>query len=124
DVEDVAPQQRLAAGQDRQALRRERGDVVDDPEAFLGAELAAIGEVFRADQRRAAGVEIAVLAREVAAIGEIPRDDVGPVEHSYMPKNSRAASRICSSTSAAPLSRANFSIPVRAMGRTNAGMLA
>ena len=80
DLEDVAPQERLAAGQDRQAFRRERGDLVDDPEAFLRAELAPIGEVLGADQRRAAGVEIAVLAREVAAIGEVPGDDVGPGE--------------------------------------------
>ena len=80
DLEDVAPQERLAARQDRQAFRRERGDFVDDPEAFLGAELAPIGEVLRADQRRAAGVEIAVLAGEVAAVGEVPGDDVGPGE--------------------------------------------
>ena len=140
DLEDVAPQERLAARQDRQAFRRERGDLVDDPEAFLGAELAPIGEVLRADQRRAAGVEIAVLAGEVAAVGEVPGDDVGPGEpcsrdrsslgesfgsqHAHMPKKSRAASRIFSSTSRAPLSRANFSMPVRAMGRTNAGMFA
>ena len=80
DLEDVAPQERLAARQDRQAFRREGGDFVDDPEAFLGAELAPIGEVLRADQRRAAGVEIAVLAGEVAAVGEVPGDDVGPGE--------------------------------------------
>ena len=80
DLEDVAPQQRLAAGQDRQAFRREGGDFVDDPEALLGAELAPIGEVLRADQGRAAGVEIAVLAGEVAAVGEVPGDDVGPGE--------------------------------------------
>ena len=80
DLEDVAPQERLAARQDRQAFRREGGDFVDDPEAFLGAELAAIGEVLGADQRRAAGVEIAVLAGEVAAVGEVPGDDVGPGE--------------------------------------------
>src|SRR4029453_14294199 len=77
DLEDVAPQERLAARQDRQAFRRERGDFVDDPEAFLGAELASIGEVLRADQRLAACVEIAVLAREVAAVGEVPGDNVG-----------------------------------------------
>ena len=80
DLEDVAPQERLAARQDRHAFRREGGDFVDDPEAFLGAELAPIGEVLRADQRRAAGVEIAVLAGEVAAVGEVPGDDVGPGE--------------------------------------------
>ena len=80
DLEDVAPQERLAARQDRQAFRRERGDFVDDPEALLGAELAPIGEVLRADQGRAAGVEIAVLAGEVAAVGEVPGDDVGPGE--------------------------------------------
>ena len=84
DLEDVAPQERLAAGQDRQAFRREGGDLVDDPEAFLGAELAAIGEVLRADQRRAAGVEIAVLAGEVAAVGEVPGDDVGPGERARL----------------------------------------
>jgi hypothetical protein len=39
------PQERLAARQDRHALGRERGNFVDDSEAFLGAELAAIGEV-------------------------------------------------------------------------------
>jgi hypothetical protein len=76
DLEDVAPQQRLAAGQDGQALGRERGDLVDDPEALLGAELAAIGEIVRADQGLGAGVEIAVLAGEVAAIREVPGDDV------------------------------------------------
>ena len=41
-----------------------------------------------------------------------------------MPKNWRAASRICSSTSATPRSRANLSMPVRAIGRTNSGILA
>ena len=80
DLEDVAAQKRLAARQDRQAFRREGGDFVDDPEAFLGAELAPIGEVLRADLRRAAGVEIAVLAGEVAAVGEVPGDDVGSCE--------------------------------------------
>jgi len=80
DLENVAPQERLPARQDRQAFRRESGDFVDDPEAFLGAELAAIGEVLRPDQRRAAGVEIAVLAGEIAAVGEIPGDDVGASE--------------------------------------------
>ena len=80
DLEDVAPQERLAARQDRHAFRRERGDFVDDPEALVGAELAPIGEVLRADLRRAAGVEIAVLAGEVAAVGEVPGDDVGPGE--------------------------------------------
>ena len=50
DLEDVAPQERLASRQDRQAFRRERGDLVDDPEAFLGAELAPIGEVLRAEE--------------------------------------------------------------------------
>ena len=114
DLEDVAPQQRLAAGQDGQALGRERGDLVDDPEALLGAELAAIGEVLGADLRRAAGVEIAVLAGEVAAVGEVPGDDVGPGERavpvritvtSHMPKKSRAASRICLVHFAASLAR-------------------
>ena len=80
DLEDVAPQERLAARQDREAFRRERGDFVDDPEAFLGAELAPIGEVLGADQRRAAGVEVAVLAGEVAAVGQVPGDDVRPGE--------------------------------------------
>src|SRR5207342_967222 len=80
DLEDVAPQQRLAAGQDRHALRREAGNLVDDPEALLGAELASIREILRADQGRAAGVEIAVLAGEVTAVGEVPGDDVGPSE--------------------------------------------
>ena len=87
------------------------------------------------DLRRAAGVEIAVLAGEVAAVGEVPGDDVGPCEpfdsrasgyagrtlaHSagsqgrmvsmpcHMPKNSLAASRIFSSTSTAPLSLGEF----------------
>ena len=41
-----------------------------------------------------------------------------------MPKKSRAASRIFSSTSSAPRSCANFSMPVRAIGRTNSGMFA
>src|SRR5439155_26776043 len=112
-------------GQDRQTFRRERGDLIDDPEAFLGAELAPIGEVVRADQRRDAGVKIAVLAREVAAVREIPGNDVGPVEVAhYIPKNSRAASRIFSSTSRHPLSRANLSMPARAIGRTNSGTFA
>ena len=78
--EDVAPQERLAACQDRHAFRREAGDFVDHPETFLGAELAPIGEILGADERRAAGVEIAVLAHEVATIGEVPGDDVGPGE--------------------------------------------
>ena len=131
-LEDVAPQERLATRQDRQAFRRERGDFVDHPEAVLGAELTPVGEVLRADQRSAAGVEIAVLAGEVAAVGEVPGDDVGPDEGSrihwareaHMPKKSRAASSIFSSTSKDPLSRANFSMPVFAMGRTNSGMFA
>ena len=80
DLEDVAPEKRLAARQDRQAFRGERGNLVDDPEAFLGAELASIGEVLGANERRAAGVEVAVLARKIAAIGEVPRDDVGAGE--------------------------------------------
>ena len=82
DLEDVAPQERLAARQDRDAFRREGGNLVDDPEAFLGAELAAIGEVLGADLRRAAGVEIAVLAGEVAAVSQVPGDDVRPREWS------------------------------------------
>jgi hypothetical protein len=59
---------------------RESGDFLHDLEAFLGAELGPIGEALRADQRRAAGVEIAVLAGEVAAVGEVPGNDVGPGE--------------------------------------------
>ena len=145
DLEDVAPQERLAAGQDRQAFRRERGDLVDHLEAFRGAELAAIGEVLGVHQGRAAGVEIAVLAGEIAAIGEVPGDDVGPRERPalsrvegavsgcgmfisirspHMPKKSRAWSRIVSSTSRDPFSRANFSMPVLAIGRTKEGMFA
>ena len=58
------------------------GDLVDDPEAALGVELAPIGEAVGVDQRRAAGVEIAVLAGQVAAVGEVPGDDVGPGEAS------------------------------------------
>jgi hypothetical protein len=77
-LENVASQERLAARQDGHAFRREGGDFVDHPETFLGAELAPIGEILRADERRAAGVEIAVLACEVATIGEVPGDDVGP----------------------------------------------
>src|SRR3954452_21860245 len=42
----------------------------------------------------------------------------------HIPKNWRAASSICSSTSDAPLSRANRSIPDRAIGRTNSGTFA
>ena len=80
NLEDVAPEERLAAGQDRQAFRREGGDFVDDPEALVGAELAPVREILRADLRCAAGVEIAVLAGEVAAVGEVPGDDVGPGE--------------------------------------------
>ena len=144
DLEDVAPQERLAARQDRQAFRREGGDFVDDPEAFLGAELAPIGEVLRADQRRAAGVEIAVLAGEVAAVGEVPGDDVGPGEPFELGSDAACS---CSMTLVSddgashaeevagrvedllvhfqgPLSRANLSMPVRAMGRTNSGMFA
>ena len=52
DLEDVAPQKRLAAREDRQAFRREGGDFVDDPEALLGAEFASVREILRADQRR------------------------------------------------------------------------
>src|SRR4029078_7233841 len=122
-------QQRRAAGQDRQSFGREGGDLVDDPEAFLGAELAAIGEILGPDQGGSAGVELAVLARQVAAVGQIPRDDVGPGEpagagHGYMPKKSRAASSIFSSTSSPPCSRAYFSMPSGAMGRTNSGTFA
>ena len=80
DLEDVAPQERLAARENRQAFRREGGDFVDDPEAFFGAELAPIGEVLRADLRGAAGVEIAMFASEIAAVSEVPGDDVGSCE--------------------------------------------
>ena len=68
------------AGQDRDALRRECGNVVDNPEAFLGAELAAIGEVLCCDLRCAAGVKIAMLAGQVAAISEVPGNNVRPGE--------------------------------------------
>ena len=80
DLEDVAPQERLAAREDRQAFRRERGDVVDDPEALLRTELAPVGEILRADQRLGPRVEIAVLAGKVAAVSEVPGDDVGAGE--------------------------------------------
>ena len=72
DLENVAPQQRFAARKDRQALWCEVGDLVDDPEAVIGAELAAVREVLGADERAAAGVEIAVLAGEITAVGEVP----------------------------------------------------
>src|SRR6185436_9267095 len=72
--------ERFATGEDGQALRRERRDFIDDSEALLSAELAAIGEVLRAHQGRSAGIQVAVLAGEIAAIGEVPRDDVGPGE--------------------------------------------
>src|SRR5262249_8782146 len=98
----------------------------------------AVREVLGADERRAAGVQIAVLAGQVAAVREIPRDDVRPIEHRirdqgsgirgsrcrfYMPKKSFALSRIFSSISRVPCSRAKRSIPVLAIGRTNSGML-
>ena len=136
DLEDVAPQERLAARQDRHAFRRERGDLVDDPEALLGAELAAIGEVLRADQRRAAGVEIAVLAGEVAAVGEVPGDDVGPGErvviawlgmaHAVRALTSHAeevAGRVEDLLVhfERPSLAGERSMPVRAIGRTNCG---
>ena len=50
DLEDVAAQQRLAAREDRQALGGEGGDLVDDLEALLGVELAAVGEGLGADR--------------------------------------------------------------------------
>ena len=80
DVDDVAAQQRLAAGQDQEAVGREGRDLVDHLEAGGGVELAAVGEALRAHRRLAAGVEVAVLTGEVAAVGEVPRDDVRPRE--------------------------------------------
>ena len=94
DLEDVATQQRLAPGEDRQALRGEGGDLVDDLVALLGAQLASIGEVLGADRRPGAGVQIAVLAGEIAAVGEVPGDDVGPGEiHAITCRRSRERRR-------------------------------
>ena len=76
DVEDVAAKQGLAACQDRQTLRRERGDLIDDREALFGIELAAIGEVVGADFWFRTGIEIAMLAREIATVRKVPRNDV------------------------------------------------
>jgi len=100
DVDDVAAEQRLAAGQDQQTVGREGRDLVDDLETCLGIELAPVGEGGRVDRRLAAGVEVAVLTGEIAAVGEVPRDDVGPREgvgrggrecrHRHMPKKSFA----------------------------------
>ena len=80
DLENVAPQERLAARQDRHALGREGREILDYFETLLSAELAAVGEILRADERLGAGVEIAVLAGEIAAVGQIPGDDVGSGE--------------------------------------------
>jgi hypothetical protein len=44
DVDDVAAQQGLAAGQNEQGVGGETRDLVDDPQAGLGRQLAAVGE--------------------------------------------------------------------------------
>jgi hypothetical protein len=102
DLEDVAAQQGLAAGQDRHGLGGESRDVVDDLEALLGVQLAAVGEGVVVDEGLAAGVEVAMLAGEVAAVGQIPGDDVRALEwrglvHAHMPKRVRASSSTLSS---------------------------
>jgi len=66
DVEDVGAHERVAAGED-QDRAGERGDLVDEGEALLGAELALV----RAVDRRGA----AVRTREVAAARDLPGDD-------------------------------------------------
>src|SRR5262245_58668691 len=123
DLEDVAAEERLAAGEDRQGLGGECGDLIDDAAALLGGKLGAVGEGVILDERLAAGVEVAVLAREVARVRQVPRDDVRAREgvHAHIPKRALASSSTLRSISRYPLSSANFSIPERAIGRTNSG---
>ena len=90
DLENVAPQERLAARQDRHAFRCEGREILNYFEALLSAELAAVGEILRADERLGAGVEIAVLAGEIAAVGQIPGDDVGSGEFEFIASGSLA----------------------------------
>jgi hypothetical protein len=66
DLEDVGAHERVATGEDEDRVR-ERGDLIDEGEALLSAQLTLIGAV---DRRGAA-----VHAGEVAAARDLPGDD-------------------------------------------------
>jgi hypothetical protein len=62
DLDDVAAEQRLAAGEDEQTIGGERRDLVDDAQTTVRGEFAAVGERFAVDLGSRARVEVAVLA--------------------------------------------------------------
>ena len=86
-----------------QAVGREARHLVDDAQAGLGRQLAAVGEALVSHLGPRPGVEVAVLARQVAAVRQVPGDDVRVLERQprprYIPKKSLARSSTCSSTS-------------------------
>ena len=82
-LEDVPPEERLAAGEDQEGAGIDPGDVGHHPAALVGRELAG---------RRGAGrrADVAVGAEEVAALGQVPGDRVRLVGHS-MTSSARAS---------------------------------
>jgi len=71
-VPDVAPQQRLAAGEDQEHVGIDVGDLVDHAPAFRGRQLTArVGPGVRG--------HVAMRALEVAPLRQIPRHRVGGV---------------------------------------------
>src|SRR5262249_32884876 len=83
-VEDVRPEERLAAGEDQERARIDPGDVRHHPAALVRRQLPR-----RRGARGAA--DIAVSAKEVTALGEVPRDRVRLVCH-WMTSSARANS--------------------------------
>ena len=67
DLVDVAPQQRLAAGQDHH-LRAEGGQLAEHRQALLGRQLL---------RRRLARFHVAVRAAQIAALRQVPGDERG-----------------------------------------------
>ena len=131
DFEDVAAQQRLAARQDRQAFRSESRQFRSiDPETLLGGQArcdrrsSPSPTCGRAARRRdssarrpgCSGRSGSRIRRRAARISTRVRR-CGPSTASLTcRRRSWAASRMFSSTSYGPRSRANFSMPTFAMG--------
>ena len=83
-LEDVAPEQRLAASEDQEGPGIDPGDVGHHPAALLRRELPR--------RRGARGpADVAVGAEEVAALGEVPGDRVRLVRH-WISSSARARS--------------------------------
>src|SRR5262249_38977184 len=84
EVEDVRPEERLAAGEDQERARIDPGDVRHHPAALVRRQPP--------HRRRARGAaDVAVSAKEGTALGEIPRDRVRLVCH-WMTSSERASS--------------------------------